>query len=178
LTHLWRSLTPGPDIPEFIHVVVEIPRASRNRYRYNKDMGIIQLERMVYASCPGNYGFIPQTYSEIGEPMHVMVMMQEAIFPGRVIIALPLGIFRLTHELQEDQIILGVPANDPELSECREVADLPHHLLDEVESYYRLNAQIENTQLEGWGWNGATTAKETIIYAVAYYRSAVLQHSE
>jgi inorganic pyrophosphatase len=97
IANLWRELPPGPDAPRVIYVVVEIPKRSRNKYEYDEQGGFIKLDRVLYSSLhyPGDYGFIPRTLHEDGDPLDVLVMTNEPTFSGCVIEARPLGIFHL-----------------------------------------------------------------------------------
>lgn len=85
--NLWRDLSPGPDPPRVINVIIEVPKGSRNKYEYDTKMGCIQLNRVLYSPIhyPGDYGLIPQTLSEDGDPLDVLVMVGEPSFPGCII---------------------------------------------------------------------------------------------
>jgi inorganic pyrophosphatase len=76
LMNLWHDLDPGPSVPDVIHVIVEIPKGSRNKYEYHKQTGAFKLDRVLYSPVhyPGDYGFIPQTYYEDGDPLDVLVV--------------------------------------------------------------------------------------------------------
>jgi inorganic pyrophosphatase len=93
--NLWHELEPGTNPPHLIYVIVEIPKGSRNKYEYSKELGVIKLDRVLFSSLyyPGDYGLIPRSYYEDGDPLDVLVMNNEPTFPGCVIEARPLGIF-------------------------------------------------------------------------------------
>ena len=86
MIHLWHELAPGPQPPEVVYAVVEVPKGSRNKYEYAKRAGVIKLDRVLYSSLhyPGDYGFIPQSYFEDGDPLDILVMVTEPTFPGCV----------------------------------------------------------------------------------------------
>ncbi|MEQ9031693.1 MAG: inorganic diphosphatase, partial [Aggregatilineales bacterium] len=127
--HLWHNLASGPDTPNVVYAVVEVPKGSRNKYEYSKTAGVIKLDRVLYSPLhyPGDYGFIPQSYFEDGDPMDILVMMNAPTFPGCVIEARPLGMFKMIDRGEKDYKILAVPATDPNFDEYHDLDDLPKH---------------------------------------------------
>src|SRR5690606_21528637 len=113
--HLWHELSHGDDAPEAINVVVEIPRGSRNKYEYDKESGAFFLDRVLYSPMhyPAEYGFVPQAYYDDGDPLDVLVLMNQPTFPGCVIEARPVAIFSMIDSGEGDDKILAVPTNDP-----------------------------------------------------------------
>ena len=113
--NLWHELPPGPDAPDVVYAIIEIPKGSRNKYEYHKSAGIIKLDRVLYSSLhyPGDYGLIPRTYYEDGDPLDVLVMINEPTFPGCIIEARPIGVFQMLDKGLPDDKILAVPATDP-----------------------------------------------------------------
>lgn len=115
--NLWRDLSPGPDPPRVINLIIEVPilTGSRNKYEYDTKMGCIQLNRVLYSPIhyPGDYGLIPQTLSEDGDPLDVLVMVGEPSFPGCIIQARLIGLFRMLDGEEPDDKVLAVPASAP-----------------------------------------------------------------
>ena len=103
--HLWHNISPGPDAPNVVHVIVEIPKGSRNKYELNKQTGIIRLDRVLYSSLhyPGDYGLIPQTWYDDGDPLDILVMTNSPTFPGCLLEGRPIGLFRMTDKGQPDE---------------------------------------------------------------------------
>ena len=91
MQNIWRELRTGPDVPEVVYVIVEIPKGSRNKYEYQKANGVIFLDRVLYSSMvyPGDYGLIPKTFYEDGDPLDVLVANTRPIVPGAVSAARP-----------------------------------------------------------------------------------------
>ncbi|MCI0476106.1 MAG: inorganic diphosphatase, partial [Anaerolineales bacterium] len=112
--NLWHDIPARPDIPNVVHVVVEIPKGSRNKYEFDKKLGTIRIDRVLYSSMvyPGDYGFVPQTFYDDGDPLDIFVMTNEPTFPGCVIAARPIGLFRMKDKGEPDDKILAVPVND------------------------------------------------------------------
>ena len=138
MKNLWRELPSGPQPPEVVYTIVEIPRGSRNKYEYQEAMGIIKLDRLLYSSLhyPGDYGIIPQTLAEDGDPLDVLIMVTQPTFPGCVVEVRPLGLFRMLDRDQADDKVLAVPASDPLYNEYRELDDVPPHFLKEVAHFF------------------------------------------
>src|SRR5512142_1629210 len=99
MQNLWRELRPGPKVPDMMYCIVEIPKGSRCKYEYNKENGVIVLDRVIFSSMhyPGDYGLIPHSFYDDGDPLDILVMTNEPTFPGAVILAQPIGIFRLLY---------------------------------------------------------------------------------
>src|SRR3954469_10807306 len=136
--NLWHDLEPGPSVPDVIHTIVEIPKGSRNKYEYHKPTGAFKLDRVLYSPVhyPGDYGFIPQTYYEDGDPLDVIVMVGEPSFPGALIVARPIGMFRMLDGGDPDDKILAVPDSDPLYRDYHNITDIPRHFLDQVAHFF------------------------------------------
>src|SRR5581483_5248754 len=111
ITNLWHDLKAGPELPDIVNVVIEIPKGSRNKYEFDKPTGAFRLDRVLYSSMeyPGDYGLIPQTYYDDGDPLDVLVMVEQPTFPGCIIQARPIGLFRMQDREAPDDKILAVP---------------------------------------------------------------------
>jgi inorganic pyrophosphatase len=170
--HLWHNLASGPQIPEIVYAVVEVPKGSRNKYEYSKRAGVIKLDRVLYSPLhyPGDYGFIPQTYFQDDDPLDVLVMMNEATFPGCVIEARPLGMFKLIDKGELDYKILAVPATDPNFEEYHDLSDLPQHFLKEVAHFFMVYKELQGTHVKNEGWVAAEEARKTIMESITLYR--------
>ncbi len=175
--NLWKELPPGPDVPDLVNVIVEIPKGSRNKYEYDKEAGAIVLDRVLYSSIhyPGDYGLIPQTYYEDGDPLDILVMVNEPTFSGCIIRARPIGLFRMKDRDEPDDKILAVPASDPIFGDYHDIADIPQHFLQEVAHFFAVYKDLEGAHVKTLGWEGATRAKQRILYAAELYRKKILE---
>lgn len=171
MTNLWRDLEPGTDVPEVVNVIVEVPKGSRNKYEYDEEMGTIRLDRVLYSSLhyPGDYGLIPQTLYDDGDPLDILVMVGEPSFPGCIIQARPVGLFRMLDREQQDDKVLAVPASDPLYKDYHDLSDIPQHFLAEVAHFFEVYKDLEGIRTEGLGWEPAEVAKERIQHAIARY---------
>ncbi|MCS6963577.1 inorganic diphosphatase [Thermoflexus sp.] len=173
--NLWKDLSPGPDAPHLIHVIVEIPKGSRNKYEFDKSTGLIRLDRVLYSPIhyPGDYGLIPQTLYDDGDPLDVLVMVTEPTFPGCIITARPIGLFRMMDRESPDDKILAVPAHDPLFRDYADISDIPQHFLQEVAHFFSVYKDLEGIRVRALGWENAERAKERILHAIRLYAAHV-----
>ena len=171
--NLWHELPPGPNTPDSVYVIVEISKGSRNKYEYHKTAGVIKLDRVLFSSLhyPGDYGLIPRTYYEDGDPLDVLVMINEPTFPGCVIEARPIGVFRMFDKGLPDDKILAVPATDPIFDGYANITDIPPHFLREVAHFFEVYKDLEAEHTKPIGWEGADSAKERIQHAIKLYQT-------
>ncbi len=172
MTNLWHQLEPGPDSPNVIYVIVEISKGSRNKFEYGKELGVIKLDRVLFSSLhyPGDYGLIPRTLYDDGDALDVLVMVSEPTFPGCIIEARPIGLFKMLDQGLADDKVLAVPASDPLFSDYRDIGDIPQHFLKEVGHFFEVYKDLEGKRAKPIGWEPAAIAKAEIERAVDMYR--------
>jgi inorganic pyrophosphatase len=150
-----------------IEVVIEIPKGTRNKYEAD-DSGTIWLDRLLFTSTryPEDYGYIPHTLGEDGDPVDALVRLEEPTFPGCHIHARPIGVFVMQDEAGVDAKILCVPASDPRSNEVTELHHVPDHELHEIAHFFDIYKDLEpgkETQVNGWA--DRETAESTIVAA-------------
>lgn len=173
MQNLWRELRTGPDAPDVVYAIVEIPKGSRNKYEYNKEHGVIKLDRVLYSSVsyPGDYGLMPQTFWEDGDPFDILVMVSEPTYPGCIIEARPIGVFKMDDKGKSDDKILAVPLRDPRYAGFQDLKDVPAHFLLEIEHFFSVyKALEEGGRVNPHGWEDAQAAKESIRRSMQLYR--------
>ncbi|MGF7118128.1 inorganic diphosphatase [Methanobacterium oryzae] len=170
--NLWKDLAPGPSVPEVVYAVIEIPKGSRNKYEYDKDMEAFALDRVLYSPFhyPAEYGIIPKTLYDDGDPMDIIVLMEQPTFPGCVIETRPIGIMRMIDGDDNDDKILGVPINDPKYNEVTDINDVPKHLLDEIAHFFKEYKYLEGKTTEILGWENAKKAFEAVEHSIDLYK--------
>ena len=148
------SLIPAQPEAGIINVLIEIPGGSKNKYEFDKDMNAFALDRVLFASVkyPYDYGFVPNTLADDGDPLDGMVMMDEPTFPGCVIAARPIGMLLMIDGGDRDEKILCVPAEDPRYNEVKSLADVSPHRLEEIAEFFRTYKNLEKkvTEIQGW----------------------------
>jgi len=143
-----------------VDVVVEIPKGSRNKYEMDKASGRIKLDRMLFSSVhyPGDYGYIEDTLADDGDPLDVLVLVEEPTFPGCGILARPVGVFRMSDEKGGDEKILAVPVSDPRWTIHR-LGEVPDSLLREIEHFFTIYKALEaDKQTKVMGWEDVDSA--------------------
>jgi inorganic pyrophosphatase len=148
------SLIPPQPKPGIINVLIEIAGGSKNKYEFDKDMNAFALDRVLFASVkyPYDYGFVPNTLADDGDPLDGMVMMDEPTFPGCVIAARPIGMLLMIDGGDRDEKILCVPAEDPRYNEVKSLKDIAPHRLEEIAEFFRTYKNLEKkvTEIQGW----------------------------
>ncbi|MEM7757394.1 MAG: inorganic diphosphatase [Cyanobacteria bacterium P01_G01_bin.67] len=148
------SLIPAQPEAGVINVLIEIPGGSKNKYEFDKDMNAFALDRVLFASVkyPYDYGFVPNTLADDGDPLDGMVMMDEPTFPGCVIAARPIGMLLMIDGGDRDEKILCVPAEDPRYNEVKSLKDIAPHRLEEIAEFFRTYKNLEKkvTEIQGW----------------------------
>jgi inorganic pyrophosphatase len=149
------------------HCFVEIPKGSRNKYEWDDALQAIKLDRFLFSSVvyPTDYGFIPETLGEDGDPLDAMVCVSEPTFPGCFIPVKVIALFRMSDDKGIDDKVLCVPLEDPNWNELEELGDLPQPLLDEISHFFSIYKQPEGKQVDVDGWYSKQDAIDVIAAA-------------
>ncbi|MBI5958392.1 MAG: inorganic diphosphatase [Chloroflexi bacterium] len=170
--NLWHRLPSGPHVPNTVYCLVEIPKGSRNKYEYSKKAGVIKLDRVLYSPVhyPSDYGLVPQTYAEDGDPLDILVMVNEPTFAGCVIEARPVAVFHMIDRGDPDDKILAVPATDPIFDDYKDMGDVPKHFLNEVAHFFQIYKQLQGIEVTTQGWENAEAARQVILQSIQRYK--------
>jgi inorganic pyrophosphatase len=173
MTHFWHGLPAGADPPAEVTAVIEIPARSRNKYELDKGSGYFRLDRVLYSAVhyPGDYGFVPRTVADDGDPSDVLVLMKEPTFSGCLIPVRPIGVLAMLDRGVPDDKILAVPAHDPSQSEVMDLGDLPPHVLREIAHFFAVYKDLEGKRVEIIGWQGAAVAYQSVDLAMERYHA-------
>ncbi len=150
--------------PEAVEAIVEIPKGSRNKYEINKETGEIHLDRVLFSSVhyPTDYGFIPGTISADGDPLDVLIIVEEPTFPGcRVKIRL-IGALLMDDDKGTDEKILAVPTVDPRFEGINDISDLQSHWMTEISNFFATYKMLEGKETRVGCWEGADTARKLL----------------
>jgi inorganic pyrophosphatase len=146
-------------------VLIEIPRGSRNKYEVDHASGMIRLDRTLFTATqyPADYGFVPDTLGQDGDPLDAMVLVAEPTFPGCLIRSRPIGMFRMTDEKGGDDKILCVPAGDPRQEHLQDLGDLPEFHRLEIEHFFLIYKELEpGKSVEGASWADRAAAEAEV----------------
>jgi inorganic pyrophosphatase len=163
---------------ENFHCLVEIPKGSRNKYEWDAELGAIKLDRFLFSSVvyPTDYGFIPQTIGEDGDPLDAMVCVSEPTFPGCMIPVRVIAVFRMRDDKGVDDKIVCVPHHDPNWNHVDKLEDLGEPLRDEISHFFSIYKQPEGIAVKVDGWFPREQAIELIEAAMQRYRDEGLDN--
>ena len=147
-----------------IDVVIEIPKGSRNKYEYDHEAHVMRLDRRLLSATtyPADYGFIPDTMGEDGDPLDALVLVEDATFPGCWVKARPLGVFWMEDEKGPDAKIICVLENDPRWNPAEDIEDVPESLRFEIEHFFDVYKMLEKKKTDTRGFDGREAALEEI----------------
>lgn len=142
----WHDVKLGDGFPEQFPAIIEVPKGSKNKYELDKDTGMIRVDRVLFSSVhyPANYGFIPKTYCDDKDPLDVLVLGQEPVYPMSIMIAKPIGLMRMSDQGEQDDKIIAVHAHDPEYNHYSSINELPPHRMAEVKNFFEDYKTLEN----------------------------------
>jgi inorganic pyrophosphatase len=172
MTHPLHDIALPDDRREMIPVVVEIPKGSKCKYELDKKTGLLMLDRVLYSSVhyPANYGFIPQTHAGDGDPLDVLVLMQEPVVPLTIVRARPIGGFFMRDDKGVDDKIIAVAVDDPAFAHCQSHEELPPHVTLELRRFFQDYKVLEKKLAEVEDLYDRDHANQVIEEAVAGYR--------
>jgi|TARA_B110000914_G_scaffold170901_1_gene151579 inorganic pyrophosphatase len=162
----------GTKSPEEFNVIIEVPTGSNNKYEYNAEQDIFELDRVLFSSVhyPGCYGFIPQTLGGDGDPLDVVVLTGEPMITGSVLSVRPVGFLKMTDDKGQDEKILAVPVNDPRFNERRKLSDIRQHVLLEIEHFFRIYKELEKKFVDIDKWYDVEDTKKLILEAHSNFK--------
>lgn len=166
------SRIPAQPKPGLINVLVEICGGSRNKYEFDKEMNAFILDRVLYSSVnyPFDYGFIPNTLADDGDPLDGLVIMDEPTFPGCVIASRPIGMLEMIDSGDRDEKILCVPADDPRYSGVNSLKDVAPHRLDEIAEFFRTYKNLQKKATEILGWQDVDKVQPLVDQCIKAYK--------
>jgi inorganic pyrophosphatase len=172
--HPWHDISPGENAPEEITAFIEVSKGSMLKYELDKKSGFIKLDRVLYSAVhyPGDYGFIPQTISEDGDPTDVIIINNFAINPGTLVTVRPIGILEMIDGGERDEKIICVPAPsvDPRFAKRFDIEDFSEHVILEIKHFFETYKQLQGKEVEIRGVAGNEAAKKAIQEAIALYK--------
>lgn len=168
------DIEPGPDSPEIVRMIVEIPKNSSNKYEYDGELGVFRLDRALYSPLhyPGDYGFVPGTLAEDGDPLDVLALVDDASYPGVLISVRPVGVLDMVDEHEPDQKIVAVPNKNPRFDQIHTMDQVFPHKLREIEHFFTIYKELEGKVTEMRGWRGPREARELIRVSRQRYLDA------
>ena len=175
--HPWHDLPFGADAPEVVTAFIEVPKDSMMKYELDKDSGFIKLDRVLYSAVhyPGDYGFIPQTLSEDGDPIDVLIISTLPVVPGVIVRARPIGMLEMFDEEERDEKIIAVHANDPRFDRYQDISDMSDHVIIEIKHFFETYKELQGKKVMIKSIQGKAAAQQEILNSIEAYKKSFVE---
>ena len=170
--NIWHNVSPERIKPEDFLAVIEITRGDKKKYELDKETGCIILDRILYTSMqyPANYGFIPRTLADDGDPLDVLVLCNEPIDPLVLVECYPIGVLTMLDGGKNDEKIIAIPYKDPTYNAYKSIHELPSHIFDEMRHFFSVYKALENKDTVVDEVLGPEDAVQIIQKAIGFYQ--------
>lgn len=164
MRNIWHDIDPARITPERFTAVIEIPAGSKKKYELDKETGLLRLDRILYTSThyPANYGFIPHTYADDGDPLDVLVLCTETLDPLVEVDCYPIGVIRMIDDDEIDDKIIAIPFEDPTWNFYQDIDQIPPHHANEIAHFFEVYKGLEHKHTTTSDAHGRQTAIEVI----------------
>ena len=171
MSNIWHDISPKRIAPTDFMCVIEIPKGSRKKYELDKETGVLLLDRILYTSThyPANYGFIPRTYGDDGDPLDVLLLCAEPLEPMTLVRAYPIGVISMIDNGRNDEKIIAIPFNDPNYNQYTDMDQLPAHVFDEMRHFFTVYKNLENKTTAVNEVSDRASAVKVIADAIDHY---------
>lgn len=169
----WHHVSPGDNTPHEVSGIIEIPSASRAKYELDKDSGLLRLDRVLYSSLyyPANYGFIPQSYCDDGDPLDILVLSQIHCVPLCMVNAKVIGVMRMIDQGEADDKIIAVASDDVSVNYIETIEQLPPHFTKELRHFFEEYKTLEKKKVLVEDFQGKETAEQIIEQSFIDYKT-------
>ncbi len=169
--HPWHDVEIGSKAPSEFQAVIEISKGEKVKYELDKETGMLRVDRVLYSSMfyPSNYGFIPQTLGDDGDPLDVLVLMQEPVYSLSILRAKPIGMMTMLDNGENDEKIIAVHLDDPEYRTYGHINQLAAHRLDELRSFFEDYKKLEKKEVLVHDFFGPIEAAQVIVKSIGAY---------
>lgn len=174
--NIWHDMARNRIKSGDFYAVVEITKGSKMKYELDKETGLLALDRILYTSThyPANYGFIPRTLADDGDPMDVLVLCSEPLFPMSLVRCYPIGVITMSDNGDSDEKIIAIPYSDPTYNGYKSITELPQHIFDEMQHFFRVYKELENKSTSVSEIHDVEVAKEIIQKSIDNYVEKIL----
>jgi len=168
----FEAMPAGPNPPDIVNCVVEVPKGGSLKFEYNEQYETFILDRVLHSPLfyPCDYGFIPQTRSDDGDHLDVLIVVTLPSFPGAVIPARPVAMLKMEDDKGQDFKILAVPVGDPRFKEVQKLADLGEHIPLEIKHFFEIYKTLEKKMVNVMGWSDMEEAKAEVVRSMDMYK--------
>jgi inorganic pyrophosphatase len=170
----WHDVPPGADAPAILNAIVEIPQGSKAKYELDKDTGLLRLDRVLFSAVvyPANYGFVPRTLGDDGDPLDILVLSQVDFVPLALVQAKVIGAMRLLDQGEHDDKIIAIAKDDVSVQHYDDISQLPQHLLLELGNFFEDYKKLEHKTVAVDAFSSKAEALEIVRHALALYQNA------
>src|SRR6478752_1419049 len=149
MAHPWHDIDVDEPVEEHLPAFIEIPKGSKVKYELDKDTGLLKVDRVLFSAVhyPANYGFIPRTFCDDGDPLDVLVLGQEAVVPMCIMRARAIGYMQMRDDKGLDDKIIAIHLDDPAVSQYTHIRELPQHTLRELKRFFEDYKTLEKKQV-------------------------------
>lgn len=143
--NIWHDIDAARISTRDFMAVIEIPKGSKTKYELDKQTGMLRLDRILHTSThyPANYGFIPRTYADDLDPLDVLVLCSERIYPSTLVRCYPIGVMTMIDGGDNDEKIIAIPYDDPTYNGYKDISELPKHIFDEMSHFFTVYKELE-----------------------------------
>jgi inorganic pyrophosphatase len=170
--NIWHDISDSRIRPDKFVAVIEIPKGGKQKYELDKATGMLRLDRILYTSThyPANYGFIPRTLADDGDPLDVLVLCSEQLQPMCLVECYPIGIFCMTDDDELDEKIIAIPFEDPQMNQWQDISDLPRHIFSEIQHFFTVYKSLEHRETSLQAVEDAQAAQQVVLKCISAYR--------
>lgn len=174
MANIWHDINPNRINPDDFVAVIEIPKGGRQKYELDKETGMIILDRILHTAThyPANYGFIPRTYGDDGDPLDVLVLCSEEIIPLALVRCYPIGMMTMIDGGKNDEKIIAIPFDDPNYNSYTDISQLPKHIFSEMRHFFTVYKELEGKETAVNEVADAEKAKVVIQQCMDHYIDA------
>ena len=174
--NIWHNISRNRIKAEDFYAVIEITKGSKMKYELDKETGLLVLDRILYTSThyPANYGFIPRTLAEDGDPMDVLVLCSEPLLAHSLVRCYPIGVITMNDNGAMDEKIIAIPFTDPNYNSYKSINDLPKHIFEEMQHFFRVYKELENKPTSVSEVHDLEVAKRIVQKSIDNYIEKIL----
>ena len=175
--NIWHDIDPKVITNTDFSAVIEISKGSSCKYELDKHTGLLRLDRVLYTSThyPANYGFIPRTFADDGDPLDVLVLCSESIDPMTIVECYPIGVITMMDNGRSDEKIIAIPFNDPNYNMYTDISQLPFHIFEEMRHFFTVYKALEHKETAVKEVQGKAEAIEIIKQCIERYKECFLK---
>lgn len=174
--NIWHDIREDRISENRFEALVEIPKGCKVKYELDKETGLLRMDRVLYTSTvyPSNYGFIPRTLADDGDPLDVLVLCSEPILPATLVQCYPIGVINMIDDGKMDEKIIAIPFREPTYNFYTDIAQLPHHIFEEMMHFFEVYKMLEHKKTSVKEIMGRDSAVRIVQKSIDLYNKEIL----